>query len=58
MHHQLGKRNRPLAQKSFWSRGYFVRTVGIDEETVKRYIQGQWQHDQGADGIQLDFQWN
>lgn len=58
IHHQLGKRNRPVYQKSFWSRGYFVRTVGIDEETVKRYVQDQWKHDQSVDGNQLDFQWN
>jgi len=25
----------------FWSRGYFVSTVGIDEETIKKYIQNQ-----------------
>ncbi len=25
----------------FWSRGYFVSTVGIDEETIKKYIRNQ-----------------
>lgn len=25
----------------FWARGYFVSIVGIDEKTIKRYIQGQ-----------------
>ena len=25
----------------FWSRGYFVSTVGIDEETIKQYIRNQ-----------------
>ena len=58
IHHQLGKKNRPVTQKSFWSRGYFVRTVGIDLETVKRYVQEQWKHDQTIDGKQLEFQWN
>ena len=25
----------------FWGRGYFVSTVGIDEETIKEYIKSQ-----------------
>ena len=25
----------------FWARGYFVSTIGIDEETIKRYIKSQ-----------------
>ena len=25
----------------FWSRGYFVSTVGVDEETIKKYIKDQ-----------------
>ena len=25
----------------FWARGYFVSTVGIDEETIKEYIKNQ-----------------
>lgn len=29
--------------KSFWSKGYFVETIGfISEETVKKYIANQW----------------
>ncbi len=29
----------------FWARGYFVSTVGIDEETMKRYIKSQQEDD-------------
>lgn len=47
-----------LLQKSFWSRGYFVRTVGIDTEVVKKYIQDQWKKDRFIDGDQLDLNWN
>jgi putative transposase len=25
----------------FWSRGYCVSTVGLDEETIKKYIREQ-----------------
>jgi putative transposase len=27
--------------KSFWSRGYCVSTVGLDEETIRTYIRQQ-----------------
>ena len=30
-----------------WSDGYFVSTVGIDEETIKRYIEKQGEEDVG-----------
>ena len=29
----------------FWARGYFVSTIGIDEETIKKYIKGQREDD-------------
>lgn len=29
----------------FWARGYFVSTVGLDEEVVKTYIQNQEKED-------------
>jgi len=27
--------------RKFWARGYFVSTVGVDEETIRKYIQNQ-----------------
>ena len=33
--------------ESVWSSGYFVSTVGINEEIVKRYIEHQGQEDSG-----------
>ena len=30
-----------------WSDGYFVSTVGINEETIKRYIENQGKEDSG-----------
>ncbi len=32
---------------SFWSDGYFVSTVGADEETIRRYIEHQGKEDHG-----------
>ena len=36
-----------------WARGYFCATVGaVDEETIKRYIEGQkW--DEDAEGLKI-----
>jgi len=34
-------RQRNFTGKSFWSRGYFVSTVGLDEAIVRAYIQNQ-----------------
>lgn len=30
-----------------WSDGYFVSTVGVDEQTIKRYIENQGEEDAG-----------
>lgn len=32
---------------SVWSNGYFVSTVGINEEVIKKYIEQQGQEDSG-----------
>lgn len=38
---------------SFWARGYFVSTVGTDEETIRKYIREQEQEDQRIDQLRL-----
>ena len=57
-HRELSRRKRILGQKSFWSRGYFVRTIGIDKEVVERYVREQWRRDKNMDGEQLDLNWD
>ena len=37
----------------FWARGYFVSTVGADEETVKAYIQRQESEDKRLDQLKI-----
>ena len=56
--HQLFSKKKPLTQKSFWSRGYFVRTVGIDREAAQEYVRNQWKKDQYIEGDQLDLRWD
>ncbi|SFM50543.1 IS200/IS605 family transposase [Nitrosomonas communis] len=39
-------RSRNFTGESFWARGYFVSTVGLDEEMVREYIQHQEKEDE------------
>ena len=38
-----------LFGRSFWSRGYCVSTVGLDEQRIREYIQDQEKHEQEND---------
>ena len=55
--HNLFSKKRLIVQKTFWSRGYCVSTVGLDEEEVKKYVREQWKHDQFFDGEHMDLRW-
>jgi len=33
------------SNRHFWSEGYYVSTVGLNEATIKKYIQDQENHD-------------
>ena len=37
----------------FWARGYYVSTVGADEESVRDYIKKQEKEDARLDQLQL-----
>ena len=38
---------------SFWARGYFVSTIGRDEEMIRAYIRNQEMADKQLDQLQL-----
>ncbi len=38
-----------LFGRSFWSRGYCVSTVGLDEAHIRKYIQDQDKHEQNIE---------
>ena len=38
---------------SFWARGYFVSTVGADEEVIRAYIRDQEKEDQRIEPLNL-----
>ena len=46
-------RNRNFGGESFWARGYFVSTVGLDEEMVRAYIRHQEKEDEHYDQLKL-----
>lgn len=39
--------------RHFWSEGYYVSTVGLNEATVKKYIQDQEKHDMMVDKLSV-----
>ena len=39
---------------SFWARGYYVSTVGLDEAKVRKYIQNQETHEAAEDRFDTD----
>lgn len=38
-------KQKPYWGNHFWSRGYFVSTVGLDEAMIRRYVKYQEHHD-------------
>ena len=50
---ELMGRERSFAGQSFWARGYFVSTVGVNEATIRRYIQHQEKADRREDKPRL-----
>ena len=48
-----GEHRRNFVGQSFWARGYFVSTVGRDEEVIRNYIRNQEQQDQRLDQMNL-----
>ena len=45
------ERRRNFVGQHFWARGYFVSTVGRDEEVIRRYIQNQENEDRQQDQL-------
>ena len=49
----FGERRRNFVGHHFWARGYFVSTVGRDEEVIRRYIQRHEVEDRRQDQLSL-----
>lgn len=48
-----GERRRNFVGQHFWARGYFVSTVGRDEEVIRQYIRHQEAEDSRLEQMQL-----
>ena len=53
IHRQVLRTQGTLFGRSFWARGYFVSTVGIDEGQIRQYIKEQ--EDLQKSQLELDF---
>ncbi len=42
-----------FGNRHFWAEGYYVSTVGMNEEAVKRYIKEQERHDMAMDKLSV-----
>lgn len=50
---QYNGRKRNFGGESFWARGFYVSTVGLDEETIRNYIKHQEEEDKRIDQLSL-----
>jgi len=48
-------RSKNFTGESFWARGYFVSTVGLDEDAVRKYIREQEQEDERLEQLNLSY---
>jgi putative transposase len=46
-------RQRNFNGEAFWARGYYVSTVGLDEDMVKEYIRNQEKNDVHRDQLNI-----
>jgi len=49
----FGRPRRNFTGQHFWARGYYVSTVGKDEQAVRKYIKEQEASDRQSDQLQL-----
>lgn len=48
-------KRKPYWGNHFWARGYFVNTVGLDEEMIKRYVKHQEKEEKKVEDQQQRF---
>jgi putative transposase len=58
LHYEFGRKKKFLSNKNFWTRGYFVRTVGIDRARAEEYVKKQLEGDRLEDeNPQMELHW-
>ena len=53
MAREYGERKRNFDGQHFWARGYFVSTIGRDEEVIRNYIRHQEKEDERLEQLGL-----
>ena len=53
MARKYGERKRNFVGQHFWARGYFVSTIGRDEEVIRNYIRHQEKEDERLEQLGL-----
>jgi putative transposase len=48
-------KRKPYWGNHFWSRGYWVSTVGLDEEKIRRYVSYQEERERQEESEQQEF---
>mgnify|MGYP000049654216 CR=1 FL=1 len=48
-------RQKPYWGNHFWARGYFVNTVGLDEEVIRKYVKYQEKEEKRVESQQQKF---
>ena len=51
IHEQHANLKYKYGNKSFWSKGYYVNTVGLNQKTIEKYIREQEAEDRIRDSI-------
>ncbi|PKM10051.1 MAG: IS200/IS605 family transposase [Gammaproteobacteria bacterium HGW-Gammaproteobacteria-3] len=49
----IARKSKNFTGENFWARGYFVSTVGLDEEMVRNYIREQEAEDERYEQMSL-----
>ena len=42
-----------FGNRHFWTEGYYVSTVGLNEETIRKYVREQKKHDKAIDKLSV-----
>ena len=53
MFEKHGNLKYKFGNRHFWSEGYYVSTVGLNEETIRKYVREQEKHDQAMDKLSV-----
>jgi putative transposase len=48
-------RKKPYWGNHFWARGYFVSTVGLNEDLIRRYVRYQEEHERREETERRDY---